>query len=244
MNIDSVRTRGIAALKESMDKRLWVWPGILYRDEMMVDVFHRRTGCEILLVDTSSTVDTLLDCIKKNWRTLQLFQRGLFEAFIRISEWEKWDIGVNAYIGDIGNKEFCEATEEIMAQFRPHDRHTIAIEIVEAPYGEIDGRFIDNAIWLREQWFWLAVDDYDLFWDEIDNVSDEILWAVWQHCTKIKLDWRVTKKLIQQKFVRRQLLNLRSIHSEKKIVAEWIRTRDDILALTGIVDNFQISSYQ
>lgn len=226
-----------------MDKTLWVWSGFHFRDEMTVDVFRRRTGCELLAIDTSSTVDVLLDYIRKNGKTLQLFRRGLLEAFTRISQWEKWDISINAYVWDVWNRDFCDVMQEVMAQFDSNYRRTIVVEIVEIPYGNIDSRFIDNTIWLRERWFWLAIDDFDLFGDEPDNISNEVLWAVWQYCTKIKLDWRVTKRLIQQTSVRRQLLNLRNAHVDKKIVAEWIRTRADILSLTGIVDSFQISSH-
>ena len=243
MNIGSTRIQEIESLRESMDRALWIWAGFHYRDEEAVDMFHRRTGCEILAVDTSLSVETLLNYIKKHNKTLQLFRRGLLEVFTRISGWEKWDLSVNAYIGDVGNDVFIDVMEEVMTRFKRKDRTAIVIEIVETPYGSIDGRFIDNIIWLRKQWFRIAVDDFDLFGDEHDNVSVEILEAVWQYCSKIKLDWRVTKKLIEQKFVRRQLLDLRSNHLGKKIVAEWIRTRADVLALIGIVDSFQISSH-
>lgn len=243
MNTDVNEIHEIDALKKSMDTILWIWAWFHYREEGTVDVFHRDTGCELLAIDTAFTVEGLLSHIKQHWKTLQLFQRWLLEAFSRISEWEKGDISVNAYIGDIGNEAFCAAIEEIMLRFKAKDRLYIVIEIIETPYGDINGRFIDNVIWLRDQWFRLAIDDYDLFAEEDDNVSEEVLKTVWQYCAKIKLDWRVTRKLIEQSLAQRQLLDLRSAYPDKIIVAEWIHTRADMHALTGIVDIFQFSSY-
>lgn len=127
---------------------------------------------------------------------------------------------MNAYIGDIGHDVFPEVMQEVMSRFKHNDRFAIVIEIVETPYGSIDSRFIENIIWLREHGFRLAIDDYDLFREEDNNVSEQVLLAVGKYCSKIKLDWKVTKKLIEQEFIRRPLMDLRRAHPDKKIVAE------------------------
>ena len=222
---------------------LW-FPWLHYHNERVVSPFHIPIGAELLVRDTRSTIVELLYHIKKNNKTLQLFQRGLYEAFSRLNTGEHWFFSVNAYIGDIWNVAFREAIEWVMTRFKKKYRHQITIEVVETPYGDIDGKFMDNIIWLRHHGFGIAIDDYDLFGDEHNNVSEDILRAIWKHCTKIKLDWRITKKLMKQKTIRRQLLNLRSAYPNLKIVAEWIRRRADLVRLIGVVDQFQFTTYK
>lgn len=65
-----------------------------------------------------------------------------------------------------------------MTRFKKKYRHQITIEVVETPYGDIDGKFMDNIIWLRHHGFGIAIDDYDLFGDEHNNVSEDILRAI------------------------------------------------------------------
>lgn len=220
----------------------WIWSGIHYHDESVVNSFNARIWAELLVRHTNSSVEELLHQLRKHKKTLQLFRWGLLEAFARITHWESWVLSVNAYIWDIWNQVFREVVYEVMSRFKKKYRHQITIEVVETPYGDINGKFIDNIIWLRNHWFGVAIDDYNLFDDEHNNVSREILKAIWIYCTKIKLDWRVVKKLIKQKHIRRNVLDLRSSYSDVKIVAEWIRNRANMLALIGIVDQFQISS--
>ncbi len=222
---------------------LW-FPWLHYHSDEVVNLFIKTIGAELLVRDTSSTIVELLHRIKKNNKTLQLFQRGLYEAFSRLNAGELWFFSVNAYIGDIWNVTFRETIEWVMARFKKRYRHQITIEVVETPYGDIDGKFIDNIIWLRHHGFGIAIDDYDLFGDEDNNVSEDILRAIWKHCTKIKLDWRITKTLIKQKTIRRQLLSLRSRYPKSKIVAEWIRNRADLLTLIGVVDQFQFTTHK
>lgn len=242
MNRDISHPDEISQFKQDCNHSLW-FPGLHYHNERVVDPFHIKIGAELLVRDTNTTLVELLWHIQKNNKTLQLAQRGLYEAFSRLNAREPWFFSINAYIGDIWNVAFREIIEWVMKRFKKKYRHQIIIEVVETPYGDINGKFIDNIIWLRHYGFGIAIDDYDLFDDEHNNVSEDILRTIGEHCTKIKLDWRTTKKLLKQRTIRRQLLNLRSAYPKSKIVAEWIRNRAELLTLIGVVDQFQFTSY-
>lgn len=244
MNIDSARVREIVSLTEAVNQSLWsVWPWLYYRRESSVDSLRRQLWHEILVVSNMLSVDMILKNAREENKTLQLFQRWFLEAFNRIFQWEKGIESINAYVNDIWNVTFREASEEVMRNFKIQDRLKIVVEILEVPYGDINGKFIDNVKWLREQWFQFAIDDLDLFRQEKDNISNEILKAVWQHCAKIKLDWKVTRELIKEKRLHHYLISLRKQYPYMTIVLEWIHSEDDIRVFGKLADVFQLSDY-
>ena len=234
------RVSGIMELIHDADQSLGMWYGIGYREENSVDVHEKRQGGEVLLMPEWGNTAEVLDDIKSSGKSIDLFYRWLLEVFTRIIKWETGNISLNAFVADIGHKEFRYIVESTMLKFKTSDRKRIVIEIGEIGFGDINKGFIKNIIWLKDQGFHIALDDYDLLkiqWKS--DISRKLLSAIWQYCEKIKLDHKTTAKILKNPSLQRFIVKHCMAYNHS-VTAEWIHLRGDIAKLGATVKEFQI----
>lgn len=251
-------------LTQSQESIASLFRGISHRVERVMNSEFRLQWVELLVVDSQNPLSpkNLLQEAKDKGVTGKIFELWLMKAFTRIARpWLRWwnlqhlTTSVNAYITDLSWVDFQSEMMKLIWSYKREDRQKIIIELLEEPHGKEMRAYIQNVNWLKNQWFLIAIDDYDLMevrWD----MSRRNLWLFWSNngrinvVDRIKLDHTITKKLLMwDPLAMRKLSELRKKYPQISIVTEWI-SKDPVVAHSQIatlkplgITYFQIYSW-
>ncbi len=224
----------------------WIGEGVHHRAEPILDMEGRSIGAELLVASTSLNTSVLLQDLMDRWATFNLFAVGIMRAFDILDKWVSCFVSVNAYLSDIGHPDFRYFFTKLRYCYTQKQRSMITVELLEYPYGNINGKFIDNVAWLRAMWYRVKIDDLDVLGIDKMGVSKNIAEAV--DYDGVKLDHTTTRLILNgslsaqcMEWIRVQLR--RMLPPYGSLTAEWVHSQSEIAYLGKMVwvTEFQIA---
>lgn len=174
-----------------------------------------------------ATTPEALDALMRENRTLDLFSKMLSFAVQEV-ERTGTPASINLYLKDISNPKLIPEIIKKEAEFW-FNFSKIIIEVLEYNYWKLDDSAIKNLIALREMWFHLAIDDFNLEYEKnnlsFDNLAKLLIKRIIPKY--VKIDWKYLGKIFQWEFSEEHLRELRLMIKffkahDIKVAWEWI----------------------